>query len=125
MEVKEGETNSIERRKKKKKGIRFCASPANGIMSVATVGTNHTSGANGRSMGAEAKNFGVLFTGYLEKRQPKYLQTRYKQRFVVLTQDAIHWFKRDEGNITILLCHSMNFIPQFQSILRFMLIIVA
>ena len=66
---------------------------------VVSAGPRHTNERNYGRMGAEAKNFGVLFTGYLEKRQPKYLQTRYKQRFVVLTQDAVHWFKRDEGNI--------------------------
>ena len=62
------------------------------------LGPRRSSMNGNRRLGAEAKNFGVLFTGYLEKRQPKYLQTRYKQRFVVLTQDAVHWFKRDEGN---------------------------
>ena len=64
---------------------------------IVSAGPRRSAGGNGSRMGAEAKNFGVLFTGYLEKRQPKYLQTRYKQRFVVLTQDAVHWFKRDEG----------------------------
>ena len=45
----------------------------------------------------EPKNFGVLYTGYLDKKQPTYMSTRFKSRFVVLTQEAVHWFKRDEG----------------------------
>ena len=43
------------------------------------------------------KNLGVLYTGYLDKKQPTYMSTRYKRRFVVLTLDAVHWFKRDDG----------------------------
>jgi hypothetical protein len=54
-------------------------------------------GGSGGKVPDHAKNFGVLFTGYLDKKQPTYTHTRYKRRFVVLTQDAVHWFKRDEG----------------------------
>ena len=37
---------------------------------------------------------GVLYTGWLEKKNP--VNGHYKQRFVVLTSEAIHWFKRAE-----------------------------
>jgi hypothetical protein len=66
-------------------------------MCTGEMSNTSTGGAGATMKGAEAKNFGVLYTGYLDKRQPTYLQTRYKTRFVVLTQDAVHWFKRDEG----------------------------
>lgn len=39
-------------------------------------------------------NLGVLYTGYLEKRNP--VTGSYKQRFMVLTNEAVHWFKREE-----------------------------
>ena len=42
------------------------------------------------------KVLGVLFTGYLDKRNP--VSGSYKQRFVVLTTQAVHWFVRTEGN---------------------------
>lgn len=38
---------------------------------------------------------GVLYTGYLDKRNP--VSGTYKQRFVVLTLESLHWFKRSEG----------------------------
>ena len=40
----------------------------------------------------DSKNMGFLYTGYLDKRNP--VTGSYKQRFVVLAHDAIHWFKR-------------------------------
>lgn len=43
----------------------------------------------------ESKSLGVLYTGYLDKKNPVY--GSYKKRFVVLTQSSIHWFKREEG----------------------------
>lgn len=43
----------------------------------------------------QGKSLGVLYTGYLEKRNPT--SGTYKKRFVVLTQTSLHWFKRDEG----------------------------
>jgi hypothetical protein len=36
------------------------------------------------------KVLGVLFTGYLDKRNPS--SGAFKQRFVVLTHEALHWF---------------------------------
>jgi hypothetical protein len=42
-----------------------------------------------------SKNLGVLFTGYLDKRNP--VTGSYKKRFVVLTHESLHWFKRAEG----------------------------
>lgn len=41
------------------------------------------------------RNLGVLYTAYLDKRNP--INGRYKKRFVVLTHEAIHWFQRSEG----------------------------
>ena len=56
-----------------------------------------TGGGGGQKQVPEAKNLGVLYTGYLDKKQPTYVSTRYKRRFVVLTQNAVHWFNRAEG----------------------------
>jgi hypothetical protein len=39
-------------------------------------------------------NWGVSYTGYVEKRNPVY--GNYKKRFMVLTLEAVHWFKREE-----------------------------
>ena len=36
-----------------------------------------------------------MYTGYLDKRNP--VTGSFKQRFVVLTHDSLHWFKRSEG----------------------------
>jgi len=44
----------------------------------------------------DGKSLGVLYTGYLDKKNP--MTGSFKKRFVVLTQNAIHWFKRAEGN---------------------------
>jgi len=41
------------------------------------------------------KNLGVLYTGYLDKKNP--VTGSFKKRFVVLTQHALHWFVREEG----------------------------
>lgn len=43
----------------------------------------------------DSKYLGVLYTGYLDKRNP--VTGSFKKRFVVLTHDAFHWFKRSEG----------------------------
>eukprot|EP01032_Pedospumella_encystans_P035586 gene35586-40251_t len=43
----------------------------------------------------DGKSLGVLYTGYLDKRNP--VTGSYKQRFVVLTLESLHWFKRSEG----------------------------
>lgn len=43
----------------------------------------------------DGRSLGVLYTGYLDKRNP--VTGAYKQRFVVLTMDSLHWFKRSEG----------------------------
>jgi hypothetical protein len=43
-----------------------------------------------------SKNLGVLYTGYLEKKNPT--TGSYKKRFVVLTHEAIHWFLRSDGD---------------------------
>eukprot|EP01039_Chlorochromonas_danica_P008680 gene8680-9563_t len=43
----------------------------------------------------DGKYLGVLYTGYLDKRNP--VTGSYKKRFVVLTHEALHWFKRAEG----------------------------
>jgi len=46
-------------------------------------------------MSGVSKNFGVLYTGYLDKRNP--VTGSYKKRFVVLTHESLHWFRRNEG----------------------------
>jgi hypothetical protein len=43
----------------------------------------------------DSKHLGVLYTGYLEKRNP--VTGSFKRRFAVLTHEAFHWFKREEG----------------------------
>jgi len=45
----------------------------------------------------DGRNLGVLFTGYLNKRKKGYFSTNMKKRFVVLTSEALHWFKRPDG----------------------------
>ena len=39
-----------------------------------------------------ANNLGLLYTGYLDKQNP--VNGSYHVRFVVLTHDVLHWFKR-------------------------------
>jgi hypothetical protein len=39
-----------------------------------------------------SRSLGVLYTGYLEKTTGQY-GNKWKRRFVVLTHEAIHWFK--------------------------------
>ena len=46
---------------------------------------------------SQSKNFGVLYTGYLDKKSNSYRSNSLKKRFVVLTHEALHWFKRVEG----------------------------
>jgi hypothetical protein len=41
--------------------------------------------------GGENKQLGVLLAGYLEKQNP--YGKVFRKRFVVLTQEAFHWFK--------------------------------
>jgi hypothetical protein len=41
--------------------------------------------------GGEHKQLGVLLAGYLEKQNP--YGKVFRKRFIVLTQDAFHWFK--------------------------------
>jgi hypothetical protein len=41
------------------------------------------------------KALGVLYTSYVDKRNP--VSGNYQQRFLVLTMEALHWFKRKEG----------------------------
>jgi hypothetical protein len=41
--------------------------------------------------GGEKKQLGVLLAGYLEKQNP--YGKVFRKRFVVLTQEAFHWFK--------------------------------
>lgn len=41
-------------------------------------------------------NLGVLYTGYLEKQSP--MTGSYKKRFLVLTQESIHWFNRSDSS---------------------------
>jgi len=43
-----------------------------------------------------ARNVGVLYTGYLEKKNP--VRGSFAKRFVVLTHEALHWFARREGD---------------------------
>jgi hypothetical protein len=43
----------------------------------------------------DPKSLGVLYTGYLDKRNP--VSGAYNQRFVVLTYESIHWFLRPEN----------------------------
>lgn len=40
-------------------------------------------------------SLGVLYTGYLDKRNP--VTGAFKKRFVVLTHDSLHWFLRADG----------------------------
>jgi hypothetical protein len=77
---------------------------AGGATGSITGSTNTTSssltGGGGSSGGGGAgsvnKTLGVLYTGYLEKKNP--VTGSFKKRFIVLTQSAIHWFVREEGN---------------------------
>lgn len=48
-------------------------------------------GKSGDGGGSENKQLGVLLAGYLEKQNP--YGKVFRKRFVVLTQDAFHWFK--------------------------------
>jgi hypothetical protein len=48
-----------------------------------------------KKSGDDGKSLGVLYTGYLDKRNP--VTGTLRQRFVVLTNDQLHWFKRSEG----------------------------
>lgn len=41
--------------------------------------------------GSDNKQLGVLLAGYLEKQNP--YGKIFRRRFVVLTQEAFHWFK--------------------------------
>ena len=43
------------------------------------------------------QNLGVLYTGYLEKQNPRSIHGLYHKRFVVLTHESLHWFTRSEG----------------------------
>ena len=43
------------------------------------------------------KSVGVLYTGFLEKKQDNFSGT-YKKRFVVLTHEALHWFDRNDDD---------------------------
>ena len=43
----------------------------------------------------DGKSLGVLYTGYVDKRNPA--TGGFHQRFVVLTLETVHWFKRSEG----------------------------
>lgn len=48
------------------------------------------------SLQAAQNNLGVLYTGWLNKKNP--VNGSYKKRFVVLTSESIHWFKREAKN---------------------------
>jgi hypothetical protein len=48
-------------------------------------------GNSGGDGGGDNKQLGVLLAGYLEKQNP--YGKVFRKRFVVLTQDAFHWFK--------------------------------
>jgi hypothetical protein len=54
--------------------------------------------SNRRAQGLEenSKSIGVLYTGYLEKKNP--VTGSYNKRFVVLTHEALHWFVRLDGD---------------------------
>ena len=45
-------------------------------------------------------NLGIQLTGYLWKQKVRNLARPWERRFVVLTQSAIHWFRRDEATGT-------------------------
>lgn len=48
---------------------------------------------------------GVLYTGWLDKKNP--VNGYYKKRYVVLTSESIHWFKRQtHGEKTGIFCLS-------------------
>ena len=46
-----------------------------------------------------AKSLGMLYTGYLDKRNP--VNGHYHVRFVVLTHDFVHWFKRSNEGVEL------------------------
>ena len=46
-----------------------------------------------------AKNLGLLYTGYLDKRNP--VNGSYRTRFVVLTHEFVHWFKRSSVSVEL------------------------
>jgi hypothetical protein len=45
------------------------------------------------SNASTGNSLGVLYTGWLDKKNP--VNGYYKKRFVVLTSDCIHWFRRE------------------------------
>ena len=49
---------------------------------------------------SDGRLLGVFFTGYLSKKSTKWrgmVSSSYVDRFVVLTSEALHWFKRERG----------------------------
>lgn len=46
---------------------------------------------SGASTSSGGGSLGVLFAGYVEKQNP--YSGVFKKRFLVLTQDGVHWFK--------------------------------
>lgn len=46
-----------------------------------------------------AKKLGLLYSGYLDKRNP--VSGSYRGRFVVLTHDFVHWFKRSKDSVEL------------------------
>lgn len=44
---------------------------------------------------SDIRGLGIVLTGYMEKKNP--VTGSYAKRFLVLTHESFHWFKRDDG----------------------------
>jgi hypothetical protein len=65
---------------------------------MGSVGGGGGGGGRKASMSlSDGKSLGVYFTGYLDKLKVGGWRKAYKRRFVVLTSEALHWFKRPDG----------------------------
>ncbi len=64
---------------------------------ISTLGSHGTTTPVSRKAGSKASTFGVLKTGTLQKMNPTRSFDTAKKRFVVLTHEGIHWFKREEN----------------------------
>lgn len=69
---------------------------ANTPISIKTASPLHGT-PNTASKKAQKSTFGVLLTGYLEKTNPTNSFDKPKTRFVVLTHEGLHWFRRESG----------------------------
>lgn len=46
----------------------------------------------------DLSGIGVVCTGYMEKKNPNALGVSWQRRFLVLTHESLHWFKREAGS---------------------------